>query len=264
MSGIAKLVPHLSDANASDLLARAAHRTKSEIEALIAQIAPKPDVPAVIRKMPLRGRRGERARSGSGTVATNDDARCQLGLGRVGRARKELGPDRVEGRASGSPLLPPATAARVCLSGRDMQLSSSGSPMPSRQTGSVTALSPDHYKVQFTAHAELRDKLERLQEILRNDLVSVIEAAVTEKLARFDAKRFALTGAMMEPGSRRARQRDRAISRQRCGALSMSAMASSARFSCGTVVGAPSAATSSFTSATRTAGAAITIRTMSA
>ena len=52
-SGIEKLVPHLTDANADELLTRATHKTKRQIEELVAEIAPKPDAPAVMRKVPV-------------------------------------------------------------------------------------------------------------------------------------------------------------------------------------------------------------------
>ena len=45
--------------------------------------------------------------------------------------------------------------------------------------------------MQFTASKNLRDKLERLQSLMNEDLTAVIEAAVTEKLERLEAKRFA-------------------------------------------------------------------------
>ncbi len=52
--------------------------------------------------------------------------------------------------------------------------------------------------MQFTASAALRDKLERLQALMRRqvpdgDLATVIEEAVTEKLERLEARRFART-----------------------------------------------------------------------
>jgi hypothetical protein len=52
--------------------------------------------------------------------------------------------------------------------------------------------------VQFTASAVLAAKLERLQALMRSqvpdgDLGTLIEAAVTEKLARLEARRFATT-----------------------------------------------------------------------
>src|SRR3972149_5144292 len=50
LSGIGKLAPHLTDANGEAVLARAAHKSKREMEELVAELAPKPDVPASVRK----------------------------------------------------------------------------------------------------------------------------------------------------------------------------------------------------------------------
>jgi hypothetical protein len=58
----------------------------------------------------------------------------------------------------------------------------------------VEPLSPSRYKIQFTASEALRDKLERLQALAPSaDLADVIEAAVTEKLERAEAKRCGKT-----------------------------------------------------------------------
>jgi hypothetical protein len=67
----------------------------------------------------------------------------------------------------------------------------------------VQPLSPGRYKVQFTASAELLDKLERLQALMGRrgpgaDLAAVIEQAVTEKLERLEARRFARTKAPLK------------------------------------------------------------------
>jgi 5-methylcytosine-specific restriction endonuclease McrA len=64
----------------------------------------------------------------------------------------------------------------------------------------VEPLSPARYKVQFTASAELRDKLERLCALMRSeipdgDLAAAIDRAVTEKLERLEARRHAKTSA---------------------------------------------------------------------
>ncbi len=54
LSGVAKIAPHLTDANRETLLARAAHKSKRQIEELIAELSPKPDVPGTMRKLPVR------------------------------------------------------------------------------------------------------------------------------------------------------------------------------------------------------------------
>ena len=55
-------------------------------------------------------------------------------------------------------------------------------------------LAPARYKVQFTASAELKDKIERLRALMPDsDLAVLIDEAVTEKIERLEAKRFAKT-----------------------------------------------------------------------
>jgi hypothetical protein len=62
----------------------------------------------------------------------------------------------------------------------------------------VEPLAPDRHPVRFTASTELRDKLERLQALMRSsvrdgDLARIINMVVTEKLERIEAKRFGKT-----------------------------------------------------------------------
>ena len=48
--------------------------------------------------------------------------------------------------------------------------------------------------MEFTASAELRDKLKRLEALIPgSDLASIIDAAVSEKLERLEARRFGKT-----------------------------------------------------------------------
>src|SRR2546425_604904 len=54
LTAIAKLAPHLPRENRDGLVERGTHRSKRQIEEQIAEIAPRPDVPAVARKLPER------------------------------------------------------------------------------------------------------------------------------------------------------------------------------------------------------------------
>ena len=70
-----------------------------------------------------------------------------------------------------------------------------GSTAPGVHRATVEPLAPLRYKVQFTSSAELRDKLGRLQALLRSsipdgDLAQVIDVAVTQALERLEASRF--------------------------------------------------------------------------
>ena len=151
LSGIAKLAPVLTEENRKTLLPRAVRKSKKKIEELVAELSPKPDVQASMRKLPARRKNKQPA------------SRDRLGLDRV--------PDQVP----------------------------ESSPVPAAANPAVVEpLSPARYKVQFTASAELHNKLERLRSLMRysvpgGDLASIIEQAVTEKLERLESKRFAKT-----------------------------------------------------------------------
>ena len=166
LSGLARLVPLLTADNCAALLERATHLTTRQIEALVAELAPRPDVPSVIRKLPQKRRRSL-ARRGPGALASAASA--------APRTRRATSCDAVRGDSSGTPDSPPRH----------------GQPF-------VEPLAPARFKVQFTASVELRDKLERLTALLRSevpdgDLAAVIDRAVTDKLERLEARRFGKT-----------------------------------------------------------------------
>jgi len=208
LTAIAKLAPHLTPENRDVLLERATHRTKREIEDLVAEIAPRPDVETSIRKLPER--RASVARPSAqlpssalhasstppSTVPSSSgpESMRQPGPDRIGLSALELRPDAVVsdgldgvGAAQGEPR-PDGDV--------DLGLVRTRSPRPPM----IEPLAPARYRVQFTATAELRDKLERLQALMRSsvpdgDLAAVIEAAVSEKLERLEARRLGRTKA---------------------------------------------------------------------
>ena len=172
----------------------------------MAEILPRPDAPAVMRKLPDR-------RAGTTSPAFRlgpDVAAASLGLRPDGvasvsrRLRPEGAPAREsqlrpDGAAAASvELRPDGTAA----AGVEHLPSGATVPpaSPRARPSVVEPLAPARYKVQFTASAELRDKLERLRALMRpsapdGDLAAIVEQAVTEKLQRLEARRFARTQA---------------------------------------------------------------------
>jgi hypothetical protein len=151
LSGVERLAPHLTVGNGDAVLSHAAHKTKRQIEELIATMAPKPDVRALIRRLPA-ARPGEPATTPLPTAAS------------------ELRPDGVPAQE------------RVAVP----------------HAAPVQPLAPGRYKVQFTASAAFRDKLERLKALMLGsvpdgDLAAILEQAVTEKLQRLEAKRLGKT-----------------------------------------------------------------------
>ena len=214
LTAIAKLAPHLTPENRDRLLERAVHRTKRQVEELVAEIAPRPDAPTLVRRLPERG---------SATAATPST------LGDPGELRPTRGPrptqrprppsDPGTGPLPGSA---PAVESELRPDGVEVPRSElrpdavQGSraqlgPGRAAPPETIEPLAPGRYKVQFTASAELRDKLDRLRALMRSsvpdgDLAAIIDAAVTEKLERLEARRFGRTkapaqGAFRGPGA---------------------------------------------------------------
>jgi hypothetical protein len=167
LSGLARLAPLLTADNCDELLRRATHLSTRQIEQLVAELSPRPDVPATIRKLPAA----------------------------AAAAAPELVPRRVG---------TPTAVSEVVSRGVDtptVAASPASIPLPTLSEHPVVeALSPARYKIQFTASAVLRDKIERLAALMRSevpdgDLALIIERAVTEKLERLEARRFGKTPA---------------------------------------------------------------------
>jgi len=178
LSAIAKLAPHLTDGNAEALLQRAAHKSKREVEVLVAEVAPRPDVPSRMRKLPCapsgRSSRGP-APGGDATTARSE---CMPLLGPS--APGELRPDRASDPFD--------------------QLRPDAVPAPCPRPAVLEPIAPARYKVEFTAGAELRDKLCRALALLRHkypdgDLGEVIDEALTLLLGKLEARRFGKTEA---------------------------------------------------------------------
>jgi len=55
LTAVSLLGPHLTSENHAELLDEATHKSKREIELLIARLRPQPDVPSVVRKLPAPG-----------------------------------------------------------------------------------------------------------------------------------------------------------------------------------------------------------------
>jgi hypothetical protein len=94
-------------------------------------------------------------------------------------------------------LCPDRPAERSDLGPRSItEPSCNGATRSPRDVVEPTA--PGRYKVQFTATAELRDKLEQLRALMTgapggNDLAVLVEQAVPEKLDRLEARRCTFT-----------------------------------------------------------------------
>ncbi len=166
LTAAAKLGPHLTSDNAAALLARAVHATRREVELLVAEVAPRPDVASSVRKLPTRA------------PATQRPAHAVGPAGVVGGVMGPAGEVRPAGVVGGH--MGPADAV--------------GPDVPVSARPRVEPISPARYRVQFTASAKLEAKIARARALLRHkfpsgDIVAVVDEAMTLLVDRLERRR---------------------------------------------------------------------------
>jgi hypothetical protein len=171
LSSARLLAPHLTLSNHAQLLMEARHRSKREVEALIAQLAPQPAA-TVLRKVPSRS-----CADVPGIAVTNPPA-----------------PAPPPATAT-SAIAPPPTPDAHLEPPAQWQQREADSPR-GHSRSSVSALSANAYKLQVTISAATQDKLRRARDLLRHsipdgDFGEVLDRALTLLIADLQRRRCA-------------------------------------------------------------------------
>jgi hypothetical protein len=186
LSGARLLVPHLTTENHRTLVERARHRTKREIEEIVADLVPKPDARASVRRLPGEAPSQSSPPADSGGPAQPAPSQApgaQPALSDA--AAPPPAPSGVEGR----------TTRVVGSTPRSSEEKASPATAPRR---SPEPLGAERYKVQFTASRALCDKLREAQALLGHqipdgDLGEIFSRALDLLVAEAKRKRFAQT-----------------------------------------------------------------------
>jgi hypothetical protein len=162
------LAPHLTMDNHADLLRAARHRSKREVEVLVASLAPRPPVPTVLRKVT----------TGVGFEGPASTA---------GHVTSTAGP-------RGAGTTPPAVAGPLKLAPASTPAPIESPPQTPRSI--VAPLSSDTYKLQVTISAATHDKLRRARDLLRHavptgNVADVLDRALTLLLDDLERRRCA-------------------------------------------------------------------------
>jgi 5-methylcytosine-specific restriction endonuclease McrA len=195
LTGVRLLVPHLTFENHRALLARAAGKTKGEIEELIVTFAPRPPVPDMIRKLPA----GSGSADAAATQGTLD------GVGEQPSGATQPPPSSVPSDEKSDASPQPELCADSTDGSRAL-LAASKAPSPELPVGStpsmprarratIAPLAEDAYKFQFTGSRALRNKVLEAQALLRHrvpngDLASIMEMALDVLIAQVKKERF--------------------------------------------------------------------------
>ncbi len=137
LSGVGKLAPHLTPENAGALLSRATHKTKRQIEELIAEVAPRPDVADLVRRVPA-------------TPAPGPMPALSL-------ERRELRPDAVD------PVRPRSAPAVEPLAPGRCKFQFTGSALLRYKLERLQALTHSEGDLAAVIEAAVTEKLERLE-----------------------------------------------------------------------------------------------------
>ena len=142
LSGIHRLKAHLTPDNHEQVLDQAKHKTIRQIEQLVAQLAPRPDVPSTLRALPAR-------------------------------SEIAVAPPLVAAAAPLAPPTPiPTPAPTIPLAAR--------APAP-RRAPEPEPLAPGRYKLAVTLDESTCRKLKQLQDLLAHQLPSGDPAAIIDR-----------------------------------------------------------------------------------
>jgi 5-methylcytosine-specific restriction endonuclease McrA len=165
------LAPHLTPNTVDELLTAATHKTKPEVEQLLAQRFPQPDVPTLLQPI-------ERAAAGGERMALS-----------CGVPEAQLAPERVVPSADANSKVSMVPLAPA---------------VPTR--AKTTPLSPGRFALQLTMGQVTHDLLREAQSLLGHavgsvDVEAVLERALRELVERLKRRKF---GACARPRPQRA------------------------------------------------------------
>ncbi len=197
LTTICLIGPHLTPVNCGGLLAAVRHKSKREVEQLVAALAPKPDVPARVRRLPARmatrsGTALDEARPATAQpVESRTDAQATLS------PADECADDAGDVSEPRTPTVTSEPMAPAGVNGTVAALPPSASYGRVR-SAVIAPLAPERYKVQFTASRGTHDKLRRAQDLLRHtipdgDVGAVIDRALTLLVEELERRKLAAT-----------------------------------------------------------------------
>jgi hypothetical protein len=169
LTTITMLARHLTEENHEALLEAARHKSKREIEDLVAAIDPQPDVASTVRKLPTPSRV-------EGPTLSRVEGPAPSGV---------EGPAPIQPRMDATPLL-------------IQELASVRSATPPVRRGIVAPLAPERYLIKVTVSRATRDKLERARDLLRHtipngDPAAIVDRALTVLLEELEKAKLAST-----------------------------------------------------------------------
>jgi hypothetical protein len=164
LTAVTLIAPYLTVENVERVIAAATHKTKREVEELVAALRPRPPVPSSIRKLPLVTR--------AASIPKAAAIHTELPI------------------SNGEPV---AT-----------QMAGAHAPIQQVPRADIKPLAPEQYLVKFTASRAMHEKLREAQALLRHqvpsgDVAEIFDRALTLLVADLRKARYAATARPRSP-----------------------------------------------------------------
>ena len=188
LSGVVVLAPHLTPENVEELLAAATHKSRAEIDLLLAKRFPRPDLPQRVEAIP---------------------ASLSLAAQLPPETAELSAPGRIMDLQSGQETIEPSAARRVEAPALTAQVTPGpvGSSAPARieapapapvERARVAPLSAERYALQVTISQSAYEKLRHAQALLGHqispgEIAPVLERALDALIAQLEKRKFAAT-----------------------------------------------------------------------
>lgn len=161
LTTVGLLAAHLTRENHQEILDMTRHKSKRQVEELLARLCPQQPVPSIIRRLPTPSCTTPPRAAREGVAISRQPTR--------------------DGQDIAPVALPPPAPAQ-----------------PRERPAILVPLRPERYKVQFTASAETYEKLRLAQNLLRHqipdgDPAAIFDQALTALLQDLAKKKFAAT-----------------------------------------------------------------------
>jgi 5-methylcytosine-specific restriction endonuclease McrA len=184
LTTVGLLAPHLTDENSEALIEAAHHKTRREVETMLAAVTPQPDIPSGIRMLPVR-------RSSAPLPVPVPVAALHVVGAPSGSLLESC--DRTSASVDDGAVATPASTAAAALS-------------QVRVRSTVASLSPRRYLIRMTVGEETQQKLVRARDLLRHmipdgDPAAIFDRALTLLLARLQRTKSAATDNPRTPRS---------------------------------------------------------------
>jgi hypothetical protein len=170
LTSVRLLARHLTPENHEAVLARARHKGRREIEALVAELAPRPDVPSSVRRLP--------------TLTVSSPVLPTASVAGL-LSSQSLVTGTAPSSTGWASSVAPGTSAAVLPLARPM----------------VQATAPQRYRIQLTIGQETHDTLRRLQALLRREVPDGDSAVIFDRALRLLLEKVekAKLGAVKKP-----------------------------------------------------------------